>query len=113
MHRLLPAQTQLLIDLVLNRDAVRIPTEASLHIMALHGPVPRDDVLDRRGEQVAIVGQAGREWRAIVEGVRFLAARELDLRLEGFDGLPAREYGFFFFREVDRHFHGGSFLGLR
>lgn len=50
-----------------------------------------------------IVREAGREWRAIVEGVRFLAFRELHLSAEGVDFFPLFEDALLFLREIYGH----------
>lgn len=75
----LSGDAELLVDLVLDGQAVGIPAEATLDVEALHGPVSGDDVLDGRGQEMAIMRQAGRERGAIVEGVERSALGELDL----------------------------------
>jgi hypothetical protein len=72
-HRVAARHAQLLVNLVLNGHAVRVPAESSLDIAPLHRPVARDDVLDGRGQQMAVMGQARCERRAIVEGVRLFS----------------------------------------
>lgn len=47
-----------------------IPSESSLDVVALHGPISRNNVLDGGGQQVTVVGETGSEWRAIIEGIR-------------------------------------------
>lgn len=47
---------QLLVNLIFNRQTMCVPAETPLHIVALHGPVPRNDVFDRRCEEMSIVG---------------------------------------------------------
>jgi hypothetical protein len=95
----------LLVDLVLNGETMRVPAESChdlglallnidvskikalpltpLDVEALHGPIPRDDVLDGRRAKVAIVRQAGSERGAIVECVERAAFGELDLKRGG------------------------------
>lgn len=68
----LACDTKLLVDFVLNGETVRVPAEPSRNVVALHGPIPRNDVLDGRGQHVAIMRQTGRKRRAIVEDVRRL-----------------------------------------
>lgn len=46
-----------------------IPSESTGDVVAGHGLVPGDDVLDGSGEDVAIVREAGGEGRAVVEYV--------------------------------------------
>ena len=67
--RLFSRDSELLVDLVLDGDAVGVPAKATLNVKPLHGPVARDDILDRRGEKVTIMGKPSRERRAIVERV--------------------------------------------
>ena len=55
-----------MLGLGLDGQPVAVPAEAALHA-ALHGPVAGDDVLDGAGQQVAVMGQAGGEGRAVVE----------------------------------------------
>lgn len=109
----LARDAQLLVDLVLDGQAVGVPAEAALDVEALHGPVSGDDVLDGGGQQVAVVGEAGREGRAIVEGVEGVALGQLDLGLKGLDLAPSFDGVFLFLGEIDRH--GGRTLrvGLR
>jgi len=66
----LSGDTQLLVNLMLNGQAVGIPAEPTLDVEALHGPVSGDDVLDCRGQEMAIMRQAGRERGAIVKGIQ-------------------------------------------
>lgn len=70
----------LLVDLMLNGQAVRVPAETPLNMEALHGPIPRDDVLDGGGEEVAIVWQASCERWSIIKGVERPAFGQLDLQ---------------------------------
>jgi len=67
---------KLLVDLVLDGEAVAIPAEAARDVMAGHGLVARDDVLDCAGEDVTVVREAGGEGRAIVEDVLRLVLRQ-------------------------------------
>lgn len=69
----------LLVDLMFNRQAVSIPPEPPLNMVTLHGPIPGDDVLDGRSEQVAIVRKSSGERGTIVEGIQRTALRELNL----------------------------------
>lgn len=62
-----------------------VPAEAAGDVVATHGLVARDDVLDSPGEDMAVVGQPGSERGPIVENVLRLTLSELQLRLEGVD----------------------------
>ena len=53
----------------LGGQAVAVPAEAPLHPLAPHGLVAGDDVLDVAGQEVAVVGEAVGERRAVVEDV--------------------------------------------
>ena len=57
-------KAQSLVDFVLDGDPVRVPAEAAADVVALHGPVPRDNVFDGGGEEVAIVRQS---WGCLVD----------------------------------------------
>ena len=57
----------------LDGEAVRVPAEAALHVLAAHGLVARHDVLDGAGEKVAVVRQPRRERRPVVERIAVLA----------------------------------------
>ncbi len=66
-HVVTPGNTQLLVDLKLDWQAVAVPSKPAGHMVAsLVGP-PADDVLDGAGKEVAIVRQAGGKWWAVVE----------------------------------------------
>jgi hypothetical protein len=94
---------ELLIDLIFDGDTVGIPAKSSLDVMTLHSPVSGNDILDSRGEKVAIVRQTGCEGRTIEEGVRFTALGEFDLPLEGIDLSPPVEDELLLGRKIDRH----------
>lgn len=76
---LLTGEVKLLVDLVLDGDPMRVPAKAPLDVVALHGPVSRDDIFNSRSEEVAVVWQARSERRTIVEGVSRLVFGQLDL----------------------------------
>ncbi|KAL7468630.1 hypothetical protein ACHAXS_008852 [Conticribra weissflogii] len=65
---------ELLVDLVLHGEAVAVPAGAARDVAVAHAGVAGDDVFDGAGEDVAVVGQAGGEGGAVVEGV-FLGKR--------------------------------------
>ena len=78
----------------LDGEAVGIPAEAALDVLSAHRLVARDDVLDRAGEQVAVVRKAGGERRAVEEdellaalGLREGFAERVVLLPEGEDAL--------------------------
>ena len=60
-------QTEVLLDLHLNRQTVGIPTKTPLYAVAAHGPIPRDNVLEGAGQQVAIVRGAGGKRRTVIK----------------------------------------------
>lgn len=78
-HSRFSRDTQLLVDFVLDRESMGIPSKSSLDVVALHGPVPRDDVLDGGRQQMAIMREACGEWRAIVESVGWATSRQFKL----------------------------------
>ena len=82
--------------LELGGQAVGIPAEAPFHPLAAHGLVARDQVLHVAGQQVAVVRQAVRERRAVVEHelVRAVLARGavLHRRAERVVGRPVPEH---------------------
>ena len=63
----LVGHAELLHRLELCGQAVGVPTEATLDLVAALGLVAGDEVLGVAGEQVAVVGQAVSEGRAVVE----------------------------------------------
>lgn len=52
---------------------------------------------------MAIVREAGCEWRAVVESVGFATSRELNLSFEGFDFFPSLQDSFLLLRKIYRH----------
>ena len=85
----------------LDRQTVRIPAKAALHVLAAHGLVARDNVLDRAGEQVTVVRQPRRERRPVVELVAFLALISREGLLEHFGLGPILEHVLLHPRELD------------
>ena len=65
----MPADAEFLLDHDLGRQAVAVPTEATLDAFAAHRLVARHRVLHEAGQQVSVVRQAVGEWRAVVEDV--------------------------------------------
>ena len=51
----LVGDVELTLDLEFGRQAMGVPAEPALHLVAAHRPVARDDVLDISGQQVAVV----------------------------------------------------------
>mmetsp|Transcript_41792 Transcript_41792/g.110426 ORF Transcript_41792/g.110426 Transcript_41792/m.110426 type:complete len:1093 (+) Transcript_41792:362-3640(+) len=92
---------ELRVDDALDRDAVAVPAEAPLHVVAALVRVARDDVLDRAREDVAIVRQPGGERRAVVEVEGRLALRLAQGLLEGVDLCPVGQGTLLLRREVD------------
>ena len=84
----------------LDRQTVRIPAKAALHVLAAHGLVARDNVLDRAGEQVTVVRQPRRERRPVVELVAFLALISREGLLEHFGLGPILEDVLLHLREL-------------
>ena len=64
---LLLGDAQLAHRLELGGQPVGVPAEAAVHLLAAHRLVAREEVLRVAGEQVAVVRQAVRERRAVVE----------------------------------------------
>ena len=79
---------ELLVDLVLDGEAMAVPAEAAGDVVAGHGLESRDDVLDGSGQDVAVVRETGGEGRAIVEDVLGLVLGASQLGLEGLDFGP-------------------------
>ena len=130
----LARDAELLINLMFNGQAVGVPAKTTLNVEALHGPVSRDDVLDGRGQEMAVMREASRERRAIVEGVVGVSLRQLDLQpsissahtmphthwvlqgqkwsahlpLKGLDLAPSGDDGLLLLRKVDGH--GAQFV---
>ena len=50
-------------------EPVGVPAEAAFHVIAPHGLVTGDHILDGPGQQVAVVGQPRGEGGAVVEDV--------------------------------------------
>ena len=99
-----------------NRKAVAVPTETARNLLALHGPVTRNDVLDGTGKQVTVVRKARCKRRAIVESVRFGFRTAVKRLLEAFVLVPQAEHALFNLRKglFFLYFTKHSFpLGLR
>src|SRR5699024_5636487 len=106
----LVGDAQLLLRLQLGRKAVAVPAEDARDVVAGHGAVARDDVLDVASEQVAVVRQAIGERRTVVEDVFLVALAVVKAGLEGVVLLPVLQYLFFHGWEVAApaaHVHAG------
>ena len=106
----LVGDAQLLLRLQLGRKAVAVPAEDARDVVAGHGAVARDDVLDVASEQVAVVRQAIGERRTVVEDVFLIALAVVKAGLEGVVLLPVLQYLFFHGWEVAApaaHVHAG------
>ena len=104
-------KNRVLVDLVLDRQTVTVPAEPAQHVAALHRPVPRYDVLQRRRHQVAVVRQTRRERRAVIEDVRLLVARVLERLAEQVAAPPELENRMFHRDEVEDARRGFSRFG--
>ena len=74
----LVGQAELPLRLELGREAVGVPAEAAVHLLAAHGLEAREDVLGVAGQQVTVVREAVGERRPVVEHPlgRALAVRD-------------------------------------
>ena len=90
---------ELALGLELGGQAVRVPAEAALDAVALHGLVATHNVLDVAGQQVTVVGQAVGERRAIVEhelvGAILAGVAHLNGLAEGVVAGPERQGALF------------------
>ncbi len=82
---------QLALDLHLGRQAVAVPAESAGDLVAPHGLVAGDDVLDVAGQEVPVVGQAVGERRPVVERELDFVGAGVDRGGEGALGRPALE----------------------
>ena len=95
----LTRDSQLLVNLVLNWETVGIPAETALNVETLHGPVTGDDILDGRGEKMAVMRKTGSERRTIVESIaratfgQFNLEKERDVRNADREETPSRNGG--------------------
>ena len=74
---LLAVQAQFFFHLQLHRKAMGIPARLAQHIVALHGAIAGNDVLDGTGEDMADMGLAIGGGGAIVEGIGGRAPTQL------------------------------------
>ena len=85
----LVGDAELALHLEFGGQAVGVPAEAALDLVAAHGAVPRHDVLDVAGQQMPVVRQAVGERRAVVEHVFRCAVAALDAGAEGVVACPS------------------------
>ena len=88
----LAVEAQLLLDLDLDRQPVRVPPRLARHAPAAHRLVSREEVLDDAREHVAVVRQAVGRGRALVEDERPVR-RRLGQRLLEDLAAPSRSAG--------------------
>jgi hypothetical protein len=84
-------EPELLLDVHLDGQTVGVPAEATLDAVTAHRPVARDDVLQCAGDDVAVVRQARREGRAVVEDVGLLGGALVHGAGEDVAALPELE----------------------
>ena len=82
----LAAEAELLLHRDLDRQAVAVPAGLAGHVVALHGPVAREDVLEHPGLDVVHAGRAVRGRRALVEHPGRVAGALLQAALEDLVG---------------------------
>ena len=80
------------LGLELGGQAVGVPAKASVHLLAAHRLEARHHVLGVAGEEVAVVGQAVGEGRAVVEDELVGALAVVDGRLERAVELPVLQH---------------------
>jgi hypothetical protein len=73
------------VDLVLDGQTMAVPAEASGDVVATHGLVASDDILDGPSKDVAVVRQPRRKRGTVIENVLGFPLGELQLRLERVD----------------------------
>ncbi|OQA39600.1 MAG: hypothetical protein BWY50_02129 [Spirochaetes bacterium ADurb.Bin315] len=70
--RRIPADSFTLFNLIFNRKAVTIPSEAAIHPSSFHRLISRNRVFDRPGHNVAEMRKTGGKRRSIIEDILFL-----------------------------------------
>ena len=104
---LLAVQLQLLLDLDLDRQAVRVPPTLALGLESAHGLVAGKEVLHRPGEDVMNAGTAVGRGGALVENKEGLPLPLPDASGEDVLFFPEAAHFLFHLREVGA---GGDFL---
>src|SRR5690606_5813236 len=74
-----------------SRQAVGVPSEAAVHLLAAHRLESREQVLRVAGQQVTVVRESVGEWWAIVEDPLLASFPLVDGRSERLVPLPERE----------------------
>ncbi|MPN06937.1 hypothetical protein SDC9_154194 [bioreactor metagenome] len=92
---LLAVEAELLFHFDLHGQAMGIPAGLAQHVVALHGLVARNDVLDRARQHMADVRLAVCRRRTVEEGIGLCALAKTDALLEDLLILPKREHLFF------------------
>ena len=64
-----PCELELVLGLQLGRQAVAVPAEAALDMLAAHGLVARHDVLHEAGDEMAVMREAVGEGRPVIEHI--------------------------------------------
>ena len=101
VNLLLALDLQLLVNLILDRQAVAIPPESSRNKMACLRCEPADHILDGPGRNVSVVGGSSGERRSVVEGEGRQILCFLQLLLEGIDLGPICKDFLLFLGEAD------------
>ena len=84
----LATDLEVLFDFVFDGQAVAIPPEPAADVVATHGLVAGNDVLDGAGEEMAIVGQPRGEGRPVIKHIFRGAAPLFQRPLENMLGIP-------------------------
>ena len=100
--------TEKLLDLHLDGQAVCIPAESAFDAMPPHGPVARDDVFDDALKDVSVVRGSCRERGPVVERVLRIRWAHLDRRTERIDTVPEREDALIEFGQIDTRGYPGE-----
>ncbi|KAH3671882.1 hypothetical protein OGAPHI_000068 [Ogataea philodendri] len=94
--------TQLLVDLVFNRQSMGIPSKPSFNIVTIHGGISRNNVLGGGSQNVTIMGSSCCKWRTIIKGKLRVSFRQLQRLMKGVDLIPVFQHFFLLFREGKR-----------
>ncbi len=100
-HLLPVSDLELLVNLVLDRQSVTVPSEPSLHVVAGLRGVAADYVLDGAGGNVAVMGCTSSKGRSVIESIRREMFGFLELHLKRIDAVPILQRGFLLLRKVD------------